>query len=169
MFNPITEIFVQSKNGNLCLIHSWTYLFNPFENTFNPLDISFNLHGASAANPSWLGEGKLVFITLTMAKVDAFDLESYLPKVFEVFSSKSRNYLAKCWRGKPSGRRKCMHWQMNCTTAALLQNHISSKTEVKDRPVRIPNVVFVVTSHYYSLQVPFFSPTITSFRHLPLL
>ena len=45
---------------------------------------------------------------------------------------------------------------MNCTTAALLQNHISSETEVKDRPARTPYVVFVVTWHYYSLQVTFF-------------
>ena len=144
---------MQSKNGNLCSIHSWKCLFNPFENTFNPSDIP----RTSAANPSWLGEGKLVLITMAKAEVDAFDLESDLPKVFEVFSSKSRNYLAKCWREKPSGSRKCMHWQMNCIIATLLQNHISSKTDwVKDRPARTANVVFVATSHYYSLQVTLF-------------
>lgn len=36
LFNPITAIFVQSKNGNIRLIHSWTFLFNPLKNTFNP-------------------------------------------------------------------------------------------------------------------------------------
>ena len=36
LFNPITEIFFQSKNGSICSIHSWSYLFNPFESTFNP-------------------------------------------------------------------------------------------------------------------------------------
>ena len=40
----------------------------------------------------------------------------------------------------------------------------------KERPARTPNVqVFVVTSHYYTLQVTFFSPTIMSVRDLPLL
>ena len=48
----MTEIFIRSKNGNICLIHSGTYLFSPFENTFDTPGISFNLPGAGAANPS---------------------------------------------------------------------------------------------------------------------
>lgn len=36
LFNPIAAIFIQSKNGNIRLIHSWTFLFNPLKNTFNP-------------------------------------------------------------------------------------------------------------------------------------
>ena len=111
MFNPFMNIFF-----DFFFIWKRKLMFNPFmniffesiENMFNPSHMSFNLPGPSAANPSWLGEGKLVLITMTMAEVDTFDLESDLLEVFGVFSSKSRNCLAKCWREKLSGRRKCM-------------------------------------------------------------
>ena len=95
LWNPITEIFVQSKNGNLCSIHSWTYLFNPFENTFNPSDISFNLPGASAVNLSWLGERKLVVITMAMAEVDTFHLKVIFQRFLRSFLQKAETHLTE--------------------------------------------------------------------------
>ena len=55
-------------------------------------------------------------------------------------------------------------------TNELYYRHIVTESHFfKERPARTPNVVFVVTSHYYSLQVTFFSLTIMSVRDLPLL
>ena len=118
LWNPITEIFVQSKNGNLCSIHSWTYLFNPFENTFNPSDISFN--------PSW-GERRQPKLTRGAEASSHnygyggswyFSFESDLPKVFEVFSSKSRNpfnggfFALRVWGGLYlAGRRRGLYME----------------------------------------------------------
>ena len=95
LWNPITEIFVQSKNENLCSIHWWTYLFNPSETTFNPSDISFNLPGASAVNLSWLGERKLVVITMAMAEVDTFHLKVIFQRFLRSFLQKAETHLTE--------------------------------------------------------------------------
>ena len=98
LFNPITEIFTRSKNGNICLIHSWTYLFNPFENTFNPPGISFNLPGASAANPSRNIYGFIFFLTLLIFALLEREGEGRrkcckLPCTFLIFIYKVNSYL----------------------------------------------------------------------------
>ena len=89
---------MRSKNGNIYLIHSWTYLFSPFENTFNTPGISFNLPGASAANPSRNIYGFIFFLTLPIfASLEREGEGSRkccnLPFTFFIFIYKVNSYL----------------------------------------------------------------------------
>ena len=59
------------------------------------------------------------------------------------------------------------HLQMYPLT--LLWNRISLLKEVKDRPARTPNVVFVVASHHQMPSSYIFALTSMSLRDLPLL
>ena len=94
----MTEIFIRSKNGNICLIHSGTYLFNPFENTFNTPGISFNLPGAGAANQSRNIYGFIFFLTLPIFALLEREGEGSrkscnMPCTFCIFIYKFNSYL----------------------------------------------------------------------------